>query len=115
MTRPNPMFSSLRPPYSKYYEVGISKYWFVKSFFRWAFLVGSLTGTQIGPGCLNHNLRRGSQPLNPKRNTHASADAQRGKAIAYFAFLHFMNKRCHDSRSRTSDWMSQRDCAPIDV
>src|SRR5579864_9648023 len=54
-------------------------------------------------------------PFYAHSDAHAAADAQRGQALLGVAFLHLIEERHQDARSRGADRMADGDCAAIDV
>src|SRR5579864_2016329 len=54
-------------------------------------------------------------PFYAHGDAHAAADAQRGQALLGVAFLHLVEERHQDARSRGADRMADGDCAAIDV
>src|SRR3989441_13082379 len=61
------------------------------------------------------NSKSPLQPLDSERNTHSAADAQGRQSVAALPLLHFMRKRCHNSRPRASDGMAKGNGASIHV
>src|SRR5437870_13771713 len=61
------------------------------------------------------NSKSASQSLDSERNTHSAADAQCRQSVAALPLLHFMRKRCHNSRPGASDGMAKSNGASIHV
>src|SRR5207249_11266695 len=61
------------------------------------------------------NSKSALQSLDSERNAHSAADAQCRQSIAALPLLHFVRKRCHNSRPGASDGMAKGNGSSIDV